>query len=85
MKALLLASAKVGKTHGVDGFLRIYSLSGEYRHLKKLETCKVTTKDGRELSLVVDSVRVDGELFLMRQFSIFQGKMLRSLRRASII
>ena len=66
MKALLLASAKVGKTHGVDGFLRIYSLSGEYRHLKKLETCKVTTKDGRELSLVVDSVRVDGELFLMR-------------------
>ena len=66
MKAMLLASAKVGKTHGVDGFLRVYSLSGEYKHLKKLKSCKLTTKDGKELFLEVDSIRVDGELFLIR-------------------
>ena len=66
MKAMLLASAKVGKTHGVDGFLRVYSLSGEYKHLKNLKTCKLTTKDGKELCLEIDSTRSDGELFLMR-------------------
>ena len=66
MKATLLASAKVGKTHGVDGFLRIYSLSGEYRHLKKLTSVRLVTKEGKELFLDVESVRSDGDLFLMR-------------------
>ena len=32
----LLSTATIGKTHGVEGFLRVYSLSGEYAHLKKL-------------------------------------------------
>ena len=36
MLAPLLATAKIGKTHGIDGFLRVYSLSGEYSHLKNL-------------------------------------------------
>ena len=49
MKATLLASAKVGKTHGVDGFLRIYSLSGEYRHLKKLTSVRLVTKEGKDV------------------------------------
>ena len=84
MKAMLLASAKVGKTHGVEGFLRVYSLSGEYEHLKKLKTCKLTTKDSKELCLEVDSVKVDGELFLMRFKDYNTPEKARSLSQSII-
>ncbi len=70
MEARLLSTATIGKTHGLDGFLRIYSLSGEYSHLKKLEECNVLLSDGSEVTLNVDSVHVQGNLFLMR-FSLY--------------
>ena len=66
MKAMLLASAKIGKTHGVNGYLRLFSLSGEYSHLKKLTSCRVVTKEGRELFLDVDSILVSEGMFLIR-------------------
>lgn len=66
MKAMLLASAKIGKTHGVNGYLRLFSLSGEYSHLKKLTSCSVVTKEGRELFLDVDSILVSEGMFLIR-------------------
>lgn len=84
MKAMLLASAKVGKTHGVDGFLRVYSLSGEYKHLKKLTSCKLTTKDGRELTLEVESVKCSGELFLMRFKDYTTPEKARNLSQSII-
>ena len=84
MKAMLLASAKVGKTHGVDGFLRVYSLSGEYKHLKKLKSCKLTTKDGKELCLEIDSIRSDGELFLMRFKDYSTPEKARNLSQSVI-
>lgn len=65
MQAKLLSTAKIGKTHGLDGALRVYSLSGEYSHLKKLDKCVVCLSDGSEVTLDVDSVRVQGGLFLM--------------------
>ena len=66
MEAKLLSTAKLGKTHGLDGYLRVYSLSGEYNHLKKLKECNVVLPDKSELSLSVDSISTQGELFLMR-------------------
>lgn len=66
MKAMLLASAKIGKTHGVNGYLRLFSLSGEFSHLKKLTSCSVVTKEGRELFLDVDSILVSEGMFLIR-------------------
>lgn len=69
MQATLLSTAKIGKTHALNGYLRVYSLSGEYSHLKKLDTCIVQLSDGSEITLDVEDVRIQGDLFLMK----FQG------------
>ncbi len=60
MEAKLLSSARIGKTHGLDGSLNLYSLSGETRHLKKLKECVLSFPSGQERSLVVSSVRESG-------------------------
>lgn len=66
MKANILSTAKIGKTHGLEGFLRIYSFSGEYNHLKKLEKCNVKLPDGISKALDIDSFRIQGDLYLIR-------------------
>ena len=66
MAAPLLASATIGKTHGVNGFVRVYSLSGEIAHIKKLKNCIVRTTAGEELSLSVDAVEEKDDYLLMR-------------------
>ncbi len=62
----LLSTATIGRTHGVEGFLRIYSLSGEYTHLKKLKNAVAVLPDGKEKLLSVLQVRSQGDLFLMK-------------------
>lgn len=62
----LLSTATIGRTHGVEGFLRIYSLSGEYAHLRKLKTCVAVFPDGKEKLLSVLQVRNHGDVFLMK-------------------
>ena len=65
----LLSAATVGSRHGLEGFLKIYSLSGEYDHLESLEDCVLRMKDGSEKKVRVADVRWKGNLMLMR----FQG------------
>ena len=36
MPASLLTAATIGRTHGLEGYLKIYSLSGEYDHLMRI-------------------------------------------------
>ena len=62
----LLATAKVGRTHGLDGFVRIESLSGEYEHLANLDEAVIRTREGKEIKVTVDGCRVQAETFLMR-------------------
>ena len=62
----LLSTATIGRTHGVDGFLKVYSLSGEYAHLKKLKSAVALLPDGKEKLLSVLQVRSQGDLFLMK-------------------
>ncbi len=62
----LLSTATIGRTHGVDGFLRVYSLSGEYAHLRKLKDAVAVLPDGKEKFLSVSQVRSQGDLFLMK-------------------
>ena len=62
----LLSTATIGRTHGVHGFLRVYSLSGDYDHLKKLKEAVAVLPDGKERLLSVSAVRSDGDLFLMK-------------------
>ena len=66
MDKQLLATATVGKTHGVEGFLRISSLSGEYDHLLKLDSAILLTKDGKQVAVSVDDVKVHSSQILFR-------------------
>lgn len=65
----LLSTAKIGKTHGVEGFLNVYSLSGEYAHIKKLKSCVVRTSSGDEKSLEIIDVRAHADHVLL----LFKG------------
>ncbi len=66
MSSPLLATAAIGKTHGTEGFVRIYPFSGECAHLKKLSECTVRMSDGEEKTLHIESSVEKGELFLMK-------------------
>ena len=66
MDKQLLATATVGKTHGVEGFLRINSLSGEYDHLMKLDSAILETKDGKQVAVSVEDVKVHSSQILFR-------------------
>ena len=62
----LLSAATVGSRHGLKGFLKVYSLSGEYDHLRKLDECVLRMKDGKEKRVEVSDAVFSGDLFLMR-------------------
>ena len=69
MEEQLLATAIVGKTHGVNGFLRINSLSGEYEHLLKLDSCLLKTKDGKQVAVTIEDVKVHSSDILFKDTS----------------
>ena len=54
MKASLLAAATIGRTHGLDGYLRLYPLSGEIEHLMKLEEAVIRLRDGSEKKVIAE-------------------------------
>lgn len=85
MQAKLLSSAKIGKTHGLNGALRVYSLSGEYNHLKKLKSCIVQLADGNEITLDVEFARIQGELFLMKFKGYDTPESARKLSKSIIL
>lgn len=85
MEAKLLSSATIGKTHGLEGFLRVYSLSGEYGHLKNLDKCDVRLPDGSDITLSVDSIRTQGGLFLMRFSGYDTPEKARKLSKGIIV
>ena len=66
MEEQLLATAIVGKTHGVNGFLRINSLSGEYEHLLKLDSCLLKTKDGKQVAVTIEDIEVHSSNILFK-------------------
>ena len=66
MDKQLLATATVGKTHGVEGFVKINSLSGEYDHLLKLDSAILETKDGKQVAVSVEDVKVHSSQILFR-------------------
>lgn len=62
----LLATAKVGKTHGLKGFLRLESLSGEFEHLEVLDEALIRTKEGKEVEVHVEDTSYHADSFLMK-------------------
>lgn len=85
MMAPLLECATVGKTHGTDGYVRVYSLSGEYAHLKKISSCLVRLPSGEELALTVEDAVKRGDLFLMKFSEYPTPEKARFLAKSSIL
>lgn len=85
MEAKLLSTATIGKTHGLEGYLRIYSLSGEYAHLKKLDSCIVSLPDGSEKSLEIEAIKSQGDLFLFKFKGYDAPEKARVLTRGVIM
>ncbi len=85
MSSPLLATATIGKTHGTDGFVRIYPFSGEYAHLEKLSECTVRLPDGEEKTIHIESSAKKGELFLMKFREYPAPETARALVRGVIL
>ena len=68
-----LATATIGRTHGLEGFLRIHPFSGEVDHLEKLQKGVVRLRDGRQVAVTVSATRHHADSFLMR-FSGYDSK-----------
>ncbi len=75
----LLATAAIGKTHGVEGFLRLTPFSGEVKHLLALKECLLVTKEGKEIHVIIDEVRLHKDSVLMRFASYFTPEKARML------
>ena len=80
----LISTAVVGKTYGVDGFLFIYSLSGETKHLLKLTSCLLTLPDGKDRDVKVEKVLTHGNNLLMRFFGYETPEKAKLLSKAVI-
>lgn len=65
-KKTVLATATVGRPHGVEGFLRIYPLSGEYEHLLKLDEALLELKNKEKVKVTVKDVKMHQDALLMR-------------------
>lgn len=61
MKAERLAVAKVGKTHSLSGELRLYTLSGEEKHLFQIKRCFISLSGEADREIEVDRVSKDGK------------------------
>ena len=66
MDKAFLATATVGRTHGVEGFLRLVSLSGETAHLRRLSSCVLVTKEKKELTVEIESMKTLSDSLLVR-------------------
>ncbi len=65
-KKNVLATATVGRPHGVEGFLRIYSLSGEYEHLLKLDSAILELRNKQRINVTVKDTKMHQDSVLMR-------------------
>lgn len=85
MGAKMLATALVGKSHGIEGFLFVRSLSGKTAHIKKLKSCTLRFSDGRELPVTVEAVKAHGDDLLMRFVGYETPEKAKRLSSAEIL
>lgn len=79
MKEGFIATARVGRTHGVEGYLRLSPFSDDDQHLFKVKRCVLLFPDGRESELSVDEVKRNGEILLIRFSSALRIEKARLL------
>ena len=62
----LVTVARIGKTHGVKGFVRINSLSGEYDHFFEMSEGVAVGKLGKQKRLEIETVKPFGDQVLIK-------------------
>ncbi len=79
-----IAVARIGKTHGVKGFLKILSFSGEYEHLSGLEECEIRFKTGKSRIVRVEEIAPFGDRALIKFANYDNPEDARSLTGGEI-
>lgn len=85
MSDKLLSTAMVGKTHGVEGYLKLTSISGEYDHIKKLKKCTLRLKDGRDVIVEIESMKKQGDHYLVRFVDYFSPEIAKKLSASTMM
>lgn len=80
----MLATAQIGRTHGVDGFVRIHPFSDETEHLEVLDSCLIRTKEGRSIKCTVKDHKAHSDSFLMR-FCGYESREKASLLSGGVM
>ena len=60
--------ARVGKTHGVKGYLKLLSFSGDYEHLSGIREGSVVFKNGKSKNVKVTEITAFGDKALIKFF-----------------
>ncbi len=62
----VLATATIGRVHGVDGFLKIYPFSGEVDHLISLDEAELVLRTKERIKVTVKDTMMHQDDLLMR-------------------
>jgi 16S rRNA processing protein RimM len=77
-------TAIIGQPFGVEGFVRVISLSGEIEHLCSLSTAVLRDKNG-EKSYEIETLRQNGKLLLVRFKGIGTPEAVKKLSGAELL
>jgi len=61
-----IAVARIGKTHGVKGYVRLISFSGSYEHIHDINEAVIVSRDKKEHRVIIVDVRPLGDQVLVR-------------------
>lgn len=61
-----VAVARVGKSHGVKGYVRLISFSGSYEHIHEINEAVIIFRDGKEQRVTIVDVRPLGDQVLVK-------------------
>jgi 16S rRNA processing protein RimM len=61
-----IAIARIGKTHGVKGYVRLISFSGSYEHIYDISEAVIVSRDGKEHRVTIVDVRPLGDQVLVK-------------------
>ena len=61
-----ISIARIGKTHGVKGYIRLKSFAGEYEHLFSIEDAVVVTRAGKEKAVRIEDMRALGDQVVVK-------------------
>lgn len=80
-----ISVARIGKTHGVKGFIKVVSFSGEYDHLFELREAAAVSKQGKEKPLRIEEVRPFGGQVLVKFAGFDSPEEARALSGCELV